>query len=215
MKASRYRRSGRLLLVAVALGATLAPGAALADGPGYGGTADALTVQWDADSGATDGLAVYAVGFRGGSPVHLRVGSGDDRTIAADQSGALRVLVLNPTTTTPATTDDTTVLTIAGSGSFSAGTSVLALGQTPAGDARRLVGSVPPAEAGRGVQDLAPWAVVLAALAAALLWLRRRGTLTLAAIPPSLRRPPGKRRWLARHRANSARLAAVRASRFR
>jgi hypothetical protein len=199
----RYRRSGRLLLASAALGATLAPGAALADGPGYGGTADALTVQWDAESGTTDGLAIYAVGFRGGSPVQLRVGAGEDRSIAADQSGALRVLVLNATAPTPATENETTVLRVGRSGTdgLSAGTSVLALGQTPSGDVRRLVGSAPPTEAGHGVQDLAPWAIAVAALAGAVLWLRRRGALLVAGIAADLRRPSGRHRGLPRHRA--------------
>ncbi|WP_153040090.1 hypothetical protein [Actinoplanes sp. TFC3] len=181
----------RLLAAGAVTGALLAsaPGIALADGPGYGGTADALTVQWDAESGTADGLAVYAVGFRGGSPVQLRVGSGEDRTIAADQSGALRVLVLGSAAPTPITDEETAVLR--NSDAFSAGTSVLALGQTPAGDVRRLVGSVPPAAAGHGVQDVAPWGIAVAAVAGAVVWLRRRGELF---------DKPGKRRWAAQHR---------------
>ncbi|GAA2574336.1 hypothetical protein GCM10010435_57180 [Winogradskya consettensis] len=182
MISPRYRRSGQLLLAAATLGTVLAPGAALADGPGYGGTADALTVQWQAESNTNNGLAVYAVGFRGGSTIQLRVGSSDDRMIAADQSGALRVLVLGTTAPTPAAsadTTDTTVLKVdeTSTGRLSAGTSVLAIGETPAGDVRRLVGSVPPPAAGRGIQDLAYYAGALAALTGATFWARKRGLL--------------------------------------
>src|SRR6185369_2681711 len=60
--------------LAALLGPWLVPAAAVAEGPGYGGTADAVTVQWQADTGDGEGLAVYAFGFRGGSPVALRVG---------------------------------------------------------------------------------------------------------------------------------------------
>ena len=183
MISPRYRRSGQILLAGLALGAVLAPGAALADGPGYGGTADTLTVQWQAEKASTDGLAVYAVGFRGGSPVQLRVGADAEQTIAADQSGALRVLVVNTTaaTTTRAEAEDVTVLKVDQTDTtrFAAGTSVFALGETPAGDVRRLIGSVPPPAAGRGIQDLAPWAGALALLTATAVWSRRRG-LTLA-----------------------------------
>ena len=177
MTDSRTRRSGPLLLAAAVLGALVSPGAALADGPGYGGTADALTVQWQspADAG-TDGLAVYAVGFRGGSPVNLRVGSTAEQAVTADAAGALRVLVVNGVTPAAAPTPETTVLPVAAgtAGKLSTGTSVLAVGQTPTGDLRTLVGSVPPLSAGRGVQDLALWAGAAAALAGAVLWLRRR-----------------------------------------
>ncbi|MFI5935885.1 hypothetical protein [Actinoplanes sp. NPDC051494] len=222
MISPRYRRSGQLLLVGAALGAILAPGAALADGPGYGGTADTLTVQWQAESKKSDGLAVYAVGFRGGSPVQLRVGADAERTIAADQSGALRVLVVNTEATAPTAAEDTTVLKVdqTSTNRFSAGTSVLALGETPAGDIRRLIGSVPPPEAGRGVQDLAPWAGAVAALAAAAVWARRQGFSLTAAMastrartrfhpagPPD-EKPPSRHRHHPRHRATPTHAAA-------
>ena len=185
------------MLAAALLGAVVSPGAALADGPGYGGTADALTVQWQspADAG-TDGLAVYAVGFRGGSPVNLRVGATTEQAVTADAAGALRVLVVGGVTPVPAPTPDTTVLPVdAGTaGHLSTGTSVLAVGETPGGDLRTLVGSVPPPTAGRGVQDLAPWAGAAAAMAGAVLWLRRRNAAAASGLVERYRHP-------ARHRA--------------
>jgi hypothetical protein len=207
----------RLLLAAAVLGAFLSPGAALADGPGYGGTADALTVQWQKSSG----LAVFAVGFRAGSAVKLRVGSSADTTVAADVSGALRILVLagDTTATNTATTnaasgaaspsasasasasalaEDATVLRLDATSvdRFSTGTSIVAAGQTAGGTARRLIGSVPPEPTGRGLQDAVPWAGALAALATAAFWLRRRlPTLSLTPSPTHrwhpLHRTPG------------------------
>ncbi|MEU4221368.1 hypothetical protein [Actinoplanes sp. NPDC026623] len=182
----RTRRLGPLLLVASALGTLTAPGAALADGPGYGGTADSLTVQWQR-AAADEGLAVYAVGFKGGSPVNLRVGAAAEQTVVADAAGALRVLVVSAATPTPAPTPDTTVLPVAGgaAGHLSSGTSVLAVGATPAGMIRTLIGSVPPAEAGWGIQDVVPWGGAAAALGAVVFWTRRRG---LDGMPAFVRR---------------------------
>lgn len=146
-------------LAGAVLGAVLAPGVALADGPGYGGTADALTVQWQAENDSPE-LAVYAVGFKGGSPVRLRVGSGAEEAIAADTAGALRMMVAQA----------------GAAGRFTPGTSVVAVGKTPAGAVRTLVGSVPPPAAGTGLSDVAPWAVAvtLAGAAAAATITRSR-----------------------------------------
>lgn len=184
------------------MGALVAPGAALAEGPGYGGTADALTVQWQPPTGATgDGLAVYAVGFKGSSPVNLRVGSEPERPVFTDASGALRVLVLTSAVTpTPASTPDTTVLSAASAVSrLSTGASVLAVGETPTGVLRTLVGSVPPPDAGRGLQDVAPWVGAAAAVGALVVWTRRRTAALAGASAGGAHRYP--RRHPARHRA--------------
>ncbi|BCJ49566.1 hypothetical protein Asp14428_10410 [Actinoplanes sp. NBRC 14428] len=198
MTPSRLRRSA-LVLAASVLGSVLAPGVALADGPGYGGTADSLTVQWRLPAGTTaEGLAVYAVGFKSGSPVKLRVGAAAERPVVADAAGALRVIVVSAAAAaTPAATPDTTVLPVTdpgAAGRLSPGTSVLAVGQTPAGALRTLVGSVPPPEAGRGLPDVAPWAGAAAVLAAAAIWTRRRGGAALSRATLRYRHP-------ARHRA--------------
>lgn len=190
MNTSRLRRPAALALAAATLGAVLAPGAAVADGPGYGGTADALTVQWQPESAAdTEGLAVYAVGFRGGSTVQLQVGSLDDRTVSADVAGALRVLVVEGSAAVQEVAD-TTVLRVAGASGAGTGTSILVTGETPAGSVRKLVGSVPPAETGTGAGELVPWAVVLSAVAGGGIWLRGRGfALTLGMEKPGRHRP--------------------------
>jgi len=178
MGTSCLRRSA-LLLAAAALGAVGSGGAALADGPGYGGTADTLTVQWQAQAGASaEGLAVYALGFRGGSPVSLRVGSAATTTVTADLSGAVRVLVVggSAATSTPAAADATVLpVEYIASGRFASGMVVSAVGRTPAGVIRNLVGAIPPAEAGRGAQDLVGWGAAVALLAGAAGWIRRRG----------------------------------------
>jgi len=178
MRSLRLRRSAPLLLAAAVLGAAGPGGAALADGPGYGGTADALTVQWQPPEGASaEGLAVYALGFRAGSPVSLRVGAAATTTVTADLSGAVRVLVVAASAaTSPPAGADATVLPVEhiSSGRFAAGMVVSAAGQTPAGVIRNLVGAIPPAEAGTGVQDVVRWGAVVALLAGAAGWIRRR-----------------------------------------
>lgn len=181
MITDRSRRCGPLLLAAAVLGAVMAPGVALADGPGYGGNADALTVQWQspADAGS-DGLAVYAYGFRGGSPVNLRVGATAEKAVTTDASGALRVLMLDASATaaTASAADLTVLAASAGTaGRLSPGTSVVAVGETPEGNARTLIGSVPPPAGGRGVQDVVPWAGAVAVAGGAVLWLRRNPVL--------------------------------------
>jgi hypothetical protein len=149
------KSAGATAALLVTAASLLLPGAALADGPGYGGTADALTVDWaddsDAGTATADGLAVYAVGFEGGSRVTLRVGAAEDRTVDADTSGALRVLVVNSTEAGQAApAAETTVLTVTdlATSALSAGTTVQAVGRTPAGTARTLIGAVPPPATG-------------------------------------------------------------------
>jgi hypothetical protein len=143
------------LAAAVLVATLLTPGVAAAEGPGYGGGADRLTVKWpDARSGRAPAgrvsVAVYGVGFRGGSQVSVRVGSGADRLVSADAAGSLSILVA------PAN---------AGAAGLSSGTTVVALGRSPAGTPLRLVGFVPPEHAGHGSADLAAWTVAgLAAL---------------------------------------------------
>jgi hypothetical protein len=178
MSGLRLRRSAPLLLTVAVLGAVVSEGAALADGPGYGGTADALTVQWQPPADArTEGLAVYAVGFRGGSIVRLRVGSAETAAVTTDLSGAIRVLIVDESAvgSAPATAD-ATVLPVAdvSGGRFSAGMTVSAVGETPAGVIRNLVGAIPPPEAGTGVQDVWRWGVAMALLAGGVGWVRRR-----------------------------------------
>ncbi len=119
------------------------PGVAAAEGPGYGGKADRLILKKKAkdpakpkESGAE--LAVFGVGFRAGSQVTLRVGSGADATVHADETGALRVQL---------------------NGQTPAGTTIVATGQTPSGSAWTLLGSVPADEPSGGRRDFTSWIV--------------------------------------------------------
>ncbi|SLM01505.1 MULTISPECIES: hypothetical protein [unclassified Actinoplanes] len=184
-------RSAGLLLAGAVLGAGLTPVPALADGPGYGGTANALTVAWNAGS-EQRGVAVYAVGFRSGSPVQVRVGGEAERSVTADPSGAIDMVLTAATTTATAATVASAAVTTATAAA--AGTIVLVSGHTPAGELRTLVGAVPPEAAGIGVAQLVPWAATLVGLGGAALWLRRRYA-TVAAGQLSRYRHP------ARHRA--------------
>nr|GID89300.1 hypothetical protein Ade03nite_82240 [Actinoplanes derwentensis] len=164
------------MLAAVVIGAGVAPLPAGADGPGYGGTADALTVMWQ--SGVQDRtLSMYAVGFRSGSAVRVLVGSENEKVVTADSYGSVD-LVLASAATTAAPSNAVT------------GTSVLVTGRSPAGVTRTLVGAVPPQVTGTGVTELVPWTVALAGSLLAGLWLRRKTRLEM-----------GRHRHFARHRA--------------
>ena len=118
-----------------------------AEGAGYGGNADKLTVQWQSQS-----LDIFGVGFRAGSTVSVRVGSAAERVVTAEPDGSLR---LGLTTLEQQAADHR-----------SAGTSALALGTSPAGTVVTLVGAIPPAAEGRGAQDLTFWALAGAAAVA-------------------------------------------------
>jgi hypothetical protein len=197
----------RLLAAVGALAVLLAPGVAVAEGPGYGGSADALTVQWQDESGdrTADGasLAVYAVGFRAGSAVELRVGSAAERTVTTDASGAVRVLLVGSVRAAHARPPEGMVVLPLDPSSvdrLAPGTSVQAIGRTPSNSTRALVGAVPPAPAGNGPQDFVLWAFVAGALLALGAFARRAGPLGL--VLNRVRRNRG-----GRHRTGRAQLA--------
>jgi hypothetical protein len=156
--------------LAAALGAALlvplAP--AYADGPGYGGSADKLSVKWStagavSASGTTftppgtPTLVVTGLGFRSRSPVVVQVGDQGSTSSRSDEVGELRIAV------------------DADAGVDEPGTSVLATGRAPSGTTRVLVGAIPPRPGGVGPMDVVPWLVGGAlALWAALSVLGRR-----------------------------------------
>ena len=150
-----------LLAILAALVLVLTPGIAAAEGPGYGGKADKLTLKrQDRQQGKTKDrpteLTVFGAGFRGGSKVELRIGSGAEEEAVADETGALRVSL---------------------SRDAPVGTTIVAVGQTPSGSAWTLLGSVPAEEASTGTPNLTSW--IIAAL----------GVLGLAGgLAPRLRR---------------------------
>jgi hypothetical protein len=118
------------------------PGVAAAEGPGYGGKADKLILKREKQAGKakdTSGeVTAFGVGFRGGSKVALRVGSGADSDAIADELGTLRVPV---------------------TGAAVPGTTIIAVGQTPSGSAWTLVGSVPSEETSGGLRGFASWII--------------------------------------------------------
>jgi hypothetical protein len=131
----------RLLALAAACGVALAPGVAVAEGPGYGGTADQLSVQWQAADPASTELSVSGVGFRAGSQVVLRAGDATEEAVTADEVGAVRAVITDATSTTPQT----------------AGASIIAVGQTPGGSTLTLVGFVPASSRSGGFRSLSTW----------------------------------------------------------
>ena len=161
-------------LVMVGVGIVLAPVSA-AEGPGYGGTADQLAVSWELSPqpGALGAigqaapvldarLAVQGLGFRGLSDIDLRVGDATSVAQTADQTGTVETTVPVP------------------GGRAAPGTSVVAIGVTPSGSRRVLIGAVPPRPSGVGPQELVP--IALAALGGTVLvvsfWRRRRRLVT-------------------------------------
>jgi hypothetical protein len=103
------------------------------------------------------GLHVGGVGFRGLSVVSVRVGSRPTFLARVDATGTLSV-------TAPASAAD----------AISAGTSVVALGRSPSGTSKTLVGSVPPRPTGTGPVDLVPWVAVAVLVMLVGSWLLRR-----------------------------------------
>lgn len=153
------------------------------EGPGYGGTADELAVSWvdlpvshaagrmgvrpligagprTEDGGPANpelletgdtqvGLAIMGVGFRGKSAVVVRVGESDPVDLRTDATGTLAVQV----TGVPAR-------------AAMPGMSVVAIGRSPSGTTRTLVGAVPPRPNGLAPSDLIPWLAAGAGLLA-------------------------------------------------
>jgi hypothetical protein len=153
MPSARPRRPLLAVLAAGAVLAAPARSAAAVEGPGYGGGADRLSVQWQRDAATRQrAIGLYAVGFRGGSAVQVRVGSAPERTVTADETGSLRLMLV--------------AADLSAGGRLASGTTISVVGRTPSGSTRALIAAVPPSEAGGGAQDLARWgipgAVVLA-----------------------------------------------------
>ena len=102
-------------------------------------------------------LSVSGVGFRGLSVVTVRVGSGAVRAVRVDQTGTLSLSIA------PATSD-----------SISVGTSVVALGRSPSGTSKILIGAVPPRPTATGPVDVVPWITVAVLLTLGLASLVNR-----------------------------------------
>lgn len=127
-----------------------------AEGPGYGGNADELTVTWEESpdvqaageglgiSGGGPELAVFGLGFRGKSEVSVSVGETGTLETRVDQTGTLEAVVPS----------------VRASNTPEPGTSVIVIGRAPSGAIRTLVGAVPPLPSGTSPADLVPFAVL-------------------------------------------------------
>ena len=163
------RRTAPVLALAAGAALVLPLAQAHADGPGYGGNADKLSVQWSTAGSVsaagvtftapgTPTLVISGLGFRSGSPVAVQVGDHGSASSRSDEVGELRISV-------EASTE-----------SNAPGTSVLATGRAPSGTTRVLVGAIPPRPRGVGPMDVVPWLVGggLLALGATSMLRRRR-----------------------------------------
>jgi hypothetical protein len=124
---------------------------------GSGGRGTGVVAAPAAVSPHGGSLHVGGVGFRGLSEVTVRVGSQPVFVARVDSTGTLSV------TAPPSNTD-----------AISAGTSVVALGRSPSGTSKTLVGSVPPRPNGTGPVDLVPWMALAVLVALSGSWLVRR-----------------------------------------
>jgi len=126
------------------------PDLAAAEGPGYDGRTGDLVLKWQDEKPGqaadnSSGLKVFGRGFRGGSKVTLRVGSGIEKTGMADTTGAVSLVV---------------------DAGAHPGSTIVAVGQTPSGSAWTLVGYVPAAQASGGPQSyVTPVVLALAGVA--------------------------------------------------
>jgi MYXO-CTERM domain-containing protein len=149
--------------------------AAATEGPGYGGTADELSVAWTTSDvqvlamgapGTSDlqidgsplSLELYGLGFRGRSEVSVSVGSSPAVTMRVDETGTLDLAV---------------PVERLGAGP-QPGTSVLVLGRAPSGTTRTLVGAVPPLPSGVGPAQIVPIGAAALALVGGAVAVRRR-----------------------------------------
>jgi hypothetical protein len=180
------------------------------EGPGYGGTADELSVAWvqfpsarAAPSALIRPLLGTAVVVPAGWPSggHGQDGGPADPEIlrAGDSQLGLSILGVGFRGRSTVTlrigesdpviqrTDATGTLALQVVGVAAAATrpgmSVVAIGRNPAGTTRTLVGAVPPQPSGVGPADLIPW-VVAGMVVLALAWQGRRAARAGRPGPP-------------------------------
>jgi len=132
---------------------------------GSGGRGTGVVVPKAAATVQGSGLHVGGVGFRGLSTVTVRVGSQPVFLARVDATGTLSV------SAPPSAAD-----------AISAGTSVVALGRSPSGTSKTLVGSVPPRPNGTGPVDLVPWVALAVLVALVGRWLVRRVGTTVSRV---------------------------------
>lgn len=188
----KRRRGVTVLVLLVAMAASpIAP--AMAEGPGYGGSAAGLDVRWEAP-GTSSGALRAVVLSNGGSArsAGARMPTGDQPRIQQDVLD-LTVRGLGFRAKSAVTVrlggGDSVVVRADTAGSLAVaidsaqlegtdpGVSVMAVGRNPSGTQVVLLGSVPPTPGGTGPMSLVPWAALAAAMAGLALWTRRPGRL--------------------------------------
>ncbi|MGV1003626.1 MAG: hypothetical protein ACOYEV_02425 [Candidatus Nanopelagicales bacterium] len=150
-----------------------------AEGPGYGGTADALSVEWvDPPDAAGAAGADQPQPLLAGFLPETRGGRDGDRQVDTSYvDGSLRISGIgfraysDVTVRIASGEDEITRADASGTlgvtidqveiGRFTPGLSVVAIGRAPSGTQRTLVGSVPPAPGGKSPSSLLLGAVLV------------------------------------------------------
>jgi hypothetical protein len=109
-------------------------------------------------------LRVDGIGFRGLSEVVIQFGSQDPVAVRADQTG-------------------TVVADFPATDAAAPGTTVVAIGRSPSGATRTLVGSVPPLPHGVDLMGLVPWLIAAPVALIALAALARRRPQKVTPLP--------------------------------
>jgi MYXO-CTERM domain-containing protein len=189
MQRTGLRRLG-MSAAAACLAVGLVAPVARAEGPGYGGTADTLSVAWVAadevqepvsmgvpriGGGArmsafvrvaepslqTDGVALVVRGLGFRGKSEIEVRVGSGLPVVARADSAGALAVaLDP----------------GAIGAAQPGVSVMAIGRNQSGTEVTLFGSVPPVADGHGPMTYVPWLAVAVAALGLLAWWRRRAT---------------------------------------
>ena len=196
------RRAVQVTVPLVAVGAAFAAASlAHAEGPGYGGSADRLSVTWGPASTAPTaplpGSAATTQTTTGGGRGTSVVMPASDLSSPGLQvtgvgfRGLSSVSVrIGDAATFSARADDTGTLAVsivpASADATSVGTSVVAIGRAPSGTSKTLIGSVPPQPTSSGPIDAVPWitVVVLVGLTGSSVARRLRDTQSVSLARP-------------------------------
>jgi hypothetical protein len=182
-----------VIAAALVLIASPLPAAYAEEGPGYGGSADALSVTWvepsTDESAPADTAPAETVIELGGQGAAVIIRSNAQPTLEPDRlqlqvnglgfrAKSQVVIRVGDATPVSSRSDTAGSLNVAIDPALIGGTqpglSVIAIGRGPSGTAVTLYGSVPPEPAGSGPMLLVPWLVLAVVLAGVAMWFRRR-----------------------------------------
>jgi hypothetical protein len=184
-------------VVVLTLLASPLPAASAEEGPGYGGSADALSVSWVEPSDQDPATAETVVEL-GGQGAAVIIRSNAQPTLESDRlqlqvnglgfrARSQVVIRVGGSAPVSSRSDTAGSLNVAIDPALVGGTqpglSVVAIGRGPSGTAVTLYGSVPPEPAGSGPMLLVPWLVLAVILAGTAIWLRGRHA---AGAPPAV-----------------------------